>query len=197
MLAWPPENWGLTSPDFGKTVRLLCLGHRLTWAHKCKPRGQMPGCWDQVSTAGQGAGLWPEGNIMSVAMGEAHVCGARGGLLHALSSTPFLPVGRPREPHTRQAGLLQSPRKSLPLLITRPALPSPQRCKTGTVRLAQDRTASGWLEMLQCSPNAASHHCSLSFSRTSPQCPSRGQILSEDHLQGKLKQRRIWRKSSF
>lgn len=53
---------------------------------------------DPVGLAGQGAGLWPEGCAVSVAMGEADVWGAWGNLLRALSNIPFLPVGRPQEP---------------------------------------------------------------------------------------------------
>lgn len=84
--------------------------------HTCKPRGQVLGCRGQASAAGQGSGLWPEGCIVSVAMGEAEVCaltsvlpapqkarwpcsGAPGN--HSLCSAPFQPPPPPRKVQNR------------------------------------------------------------------------------------------------
>ena len=71
--------------------------------------------------AGRGSGLWPEGCIVSVAMGEAEVCGTWGACSVPSSASSFLPVGGPGHPIKAQVGLLQSLRKSRPLLGSLPA----------------------------------------------------------------------------
>lgn len=82
-------------------MRLLCLGHRMGRAGmdtSMQAQGSDARLQDQVSMAGRGAGLWPEGCVVSVATGEADVCGAWGNLPRALSSFPFLPWGGLRSP---------------------------------------------------------------------------------------------------
>lgn len=56
---------------------------------QCKPRGQTPGCQDQVRAAGRESGLRPEVCIVSVAMGSG------AGLLGFTSPQPCLERGHP------------------------------------------------------------------------------------------------------